>query len=164
MENYEYRQATKADLERRWDINIANNPGDDRWVIWKTGVIELNQKGMCKMFVVLHNDEPIGEGTLLFSPVCGAISGRLQLADNLTTANINGLRIDKPYEGKRHISRLVKTMEQYANEKGYHTLTIGVEACETRNLAIYLHWGYNQFISHAVEDGELVLYYAKKLS
>ena len=163
MERHKYEPATIKDLNRRWDINIANNPGDNRWVTWKAGAIELNQKNMCKAFVVMDGNEPIGEGTLLFSPDCGAVDGRLELADNVTTANINGLRIDKPYEGKGHISRLVKTMERYAKEKGYHTLTIGVEPCETCNLAIYLHWGYNRFITHAIEDGALVLYYSKTL-
>ena len=52
-------------------------------------------------------------------------------------------------------------MEDYIIQNDYKRLTIGAEAKETRNLAIYLHWGYNEFITSAVEDGELVLYYAK---
>lgn len=34
-------------------------------------------------------------------------------------------------------------MEEYAGSLGYNRLTIGVEARETRNLAIYLHWGFH---------------------
>lgn len=42
-------------------------------------------------------------------------------------------------------------------------LTIGVDAAESRNLAIYLHWGYNRFVLGEIDDGELVLFYAKAL-
>lgn len=54
-------------------------------------------------------------------------------------------------------------MEDYAREHGYSRITIGVEAAETRNLAIYLHWGYDRLVHYAIEDGELVLYYQKSL-
>lgn len=55
-------------------------------------------------------------------------------------------------------------MEQYADENGYTYLPIGVEARETRNLAIYLYWGYDELVTAGQEDGELVLYYAKNLN
>lgn len=85
------------------------------------------------------------------------------MADGETVANVNALRITKEYEGQGHISTMVRRMEQYALAQGYHRLTIGVDARETRNLAIYLHWGYCDFVMAAEEDGELVLYYAKEL-
>ena len=95
--------------------------------------------------------------------ICRAIGGRSLLADGRETANINALRIEKAYEDQGHISRLVKLMEKYAKDAGYERLTIGVEAHMTRNLAIYLHWGYREFVLSEVEDGVLVLYYQKKL-
>ena len=102
--------------------------------------------------MVLYGEEPIGEGTLVYS---------------LQNVEINGLRVEKQYEGKGHISKLVKIMEQYAKEEGYKTAIIGVEPQETRNLAIYLHWGYDKFekleISSMKEDEGIVLYYSKKL-
>ena len=54
-------------------------------------------------------------------------------------------------------------MEQYARDLGYTRITIGVEAKEARNLAIYLHWGYTDYICHEFDGGELVLYYGKNL-
>lgn len=42
-------------------------------------------------------------------------------------------------------------------------LTIGSEAKESRNLAIYLHFGYTDFVTHILEDNELILFYKKKL-
>lgn len=54
--------------------------------------------------------------------------------------------------------------EDYARKLGYKYLTIGSEAKESRNLAIYLHWQYNQFIGFDINKGDLILYYRKNLS
>lgn len=159
----EYRKATLQDLEHLWDINIADNPNDSNWVNWKKEYISNHQTEKGCTFAVVINDEPVGEGTLLFSPDCSAIAGRTQLADGSTIANVNALRIRKPYEGQGHISALMSLMETYAHQHGITRLTIGVEAKETRNIAIYLHWGYTEFVTSAIEDGELVLYYAKNI-
>ena len=160
---YIYRAASMTDIDLRWDKNIADNIGDDRWVAWKNQFIKDNQSMICKTFVALHGENPIGEGTLIFSPDSSEINGRLELADNISTVNINALRMDKKYEGKGHMSKLMKVMEQYAKDNGYKVVTIGVEAKETRTLAIYLHWGYTEFVTYGIEDNELALYYSKKL-
>jgi len=159
----EYRKATLEDLNRLWEHSIAINPNDPRWIGWKGAYINYNKTGKAATFAVVVDSIPVGEGTLLFSSECSAINGRTELANNFTIANINALRIRKEYESKGYISTLVKLMEDYAIQNGYKCLTIGVEAKETRNLAIYLHWGYNEFVTSTVEDGELVLYYAKDL-
>ena len=148
---YKYKEASTADLDLRWDINIANNLGDDRWVTWKSEAIENNKNSKIKTFVVLYYNEPIGEGTLVFSP---------------QSVEINALRIEKHHEGKGHISKLVKVMEQYAKSKGFEIATIGVEAKETRNMSIYFHWGYDTFMYSEfseIEEEGLILFYSKKL-
>ena len=158
-----YRKATAEDLETIWDYQIAINPGEPAWVRWKAEFIANNRSGAAATFVAVVDDIPVGEGTLLFSPECKAIRGRLALADGTTVANINALRIRKTYEGKGYISSLVKYMEAYAKAQGYSQVTIGVEAAEARNLAIYLHWGFTELLLTEGEGPELVLYYGKKL-
>lgn len=160
---YDYRKATLADLEHLWNRNIAENPDEACWPAWKNEYISYNQTGLGTTFVVLYDGEPVGEGTLLFSPQCGAIGDRTVLADNQTVANINALRIRKEHEGQGHISTLVRMMERYAAALGYCALTIGVEARETRNHAIYQHWGYNQLVLTVGEADQQVLYYKKNL-
>jgi len=149
---YKYQKATLTELDLRWNKNIENNIGDERWVTWKATSIENHKANKAITFVVLLGEEPVGEGTLIFS---------------LQSVEINGLRIDAPHEGKGHISKLVRLMEQYAKDNGYTTSIIGVEPKETRNLAIYLHWGYNTFdklvITDPKKDEGLILYYSKKL-
>lgn len=161
--NVEYRKATPEDLEQIWDMNIADNNGNERWRRWKHTYISYNQSGDAYTFVILCDGTPVGEGTLIFSPKCGAVGGRTELADNKTTANVNALRIRKEYEGKGYISALVHMMESYAAQNGYEYLTIGVEARETRNLSIYLHWGYDKFVTSEMQGDQLVLYYRKDL-
>ena len=100
---------------------------------------------------------------MLLSEKCGAAAGCAPIAGEGKNANINGLRIEKAFEGQGHISRLVRMMEDWARSQGFTTMTIGVEAKETRNLAIYLHWGYTKFLMSEIDEGELVLYYGKAL-
>lgn len=160
---YTYRKASISELERLWEKNIADNPGDNRWLVWKNEAIENNKANKSATFVIFCDNEPIGEGSLLFSPNCNAIAGRLELSNNINIANINSLRIQKSYEGQGHISKLMQEIEHYAVQCEYSHLTIGVEASETRNIAIYLHWGYTEFVKSEIEDGVLVLYYQKTL-
>lgn len=160
---YLYKKATISDLEYLWQKNISDNKGDNRWITWKKEAFENNATGRSVTFVITFDNDPIGEATLLFSPDCRDINGRTVLCDNIHVANVNALRIQKIHEGKGHISKLMKKLERHAIEKGYSYLTIGVEAKETRNLAIYLHWGYTEFVLSEIEDGELVLYYRKAL-
>lgn len=158
-----YRKATLDDLIKIWDKDINDNDNQECWIRWKQEYIEYNKTGKATTFVVLDNNKPIGQINILFSTDCSAVKNRPMLCDGIKTANMNAFRIDKRYEGQGHISKLVKMAENYAKEKGITYLTIGSEAKESRNLAIYLHFGYTQFITSFVEDGDLVLFYGKDI-
>lgn len=159
----EYRPATAEEMEKIWEWNIQENPGDQRWVNWKREYIGYHRSGKAVTFAAVEGEIPVGEGTLLLSPECRQINGHLSLCDGKTTGNVNALRMHKDYEGQGHMSRLVAALEGYARSRGLSRLTIGVGAREARNLAIYLHWGYTIFLFSEWDEGELVLYYAKEL-
>ena len=160
---FEYRVATREDLEQLWNRNIADNADDPRWVRWKEEYIAYNERGMAVTFAVIADGCPVGEGTLLLSPECKAVSWYPPLADGVRCGNVNALRIRPEYEGQGHISHLMRMLERYAASRGLTHLSIGVEAAQTRNLAIYLHWGYRSLVTTEVEEGELILYYEKNL-
>ena len=160
---YEYRPATMTDLERIWAKSIRQNPEDERWIRWRDEYIGYNRAGQALTYVVVCDGEPVGEGTLLFAPECGAIAGCTMLADGATVANINALRIEKAHEGQGHISVMVRLMEAEAARRGCQRLTIGVEEKEKRNQAIYRHWGYERLVLTEVEDGETVFYLEKEI-
>lgn len=161
--HFNYRAASIQDLERIWDSDIQAHGGDERWIAGKAACLVYNRNGLCRTFVVACDDGLIGQGSLYFSPESRTINGRTELADGARVAHVSALKIEKAFEGQGHISRLMRLMEAYACERGYETLTIGVDAKETRNLAVYLHWGYDRYINHMRDHGALVLYYAKKI-
>ena len=158
-----FHPASPSELEAVWAYNIAAHPGDRRWEAWREDYIALNRAGLGRTWVVTVGDEIAGEGTLLFDPSCGAVGGRLALADGRTRANLNALRMKKAYEGRGLMSGLTKAMEARAKARGFGVMTIGVEEKERRNRAIYRHWGYVTPLFEVVEDGERVLYYEKTL-
>jgi GNAT superfamily N-acetyltransferase len=160
---FEYRMATEEDLVRLWEKDIAENPGDARYLRWREQYLAYNRRGEAHTFTVLSDGDPVGQITLLRSPECSAVRGRPLLCNGRDVGNMNAFRIEKPYEGQGHISRLVRMAEAHAASLGYRYLTIGCEAAETRTLAIYLHLGYTEFVTAESEDGTLVLYYQKRL-
>ena len=162
MEDFKYQEATIVDMERIWDKNIKANP---KWIAWRNEAIENYKDGTtCKTFVILNDNDPIGEVTMIFSPKHKEIGSRIDLADGVDVANINALRVDKSYRNQGHSTKLMRAMEQHAVSAGYKRLTIGVEPKDARNIAIYLHWGYTNFVRYDIEEGgELVLYYSKTL-
>ena len=160
---WSWRACTGDDLTRVWDMNIADHPGSDEWARYRVQAFYHEEKQMAKTYLALRNEKPVGEGTLLFSPDCRAVRGREALADGAYSVNVNGLRIRKEYEGQGYTSRLMKVMEEDAARLGFRMITIGVDAKITRNLAIYLHWGYCSYVMWAWDDGDLILYYGKPL-
>ena len=160
---YEYRIATPDDLESLWNRSIAENPDEPAYLRWKGEFIGYNQKQQGITFAVIVDGEPVGEGTLMISPECKPVRNHPELADGKTVGNINALRIRKAFEGQGHVSKMVKLLEQHARKIGLSRLTIGVEASETRNLGIYLHWGYDTLVHWEKEEDTLVLHYEKTL-
>lgn len=65
---FEYRKATLEDLEKIWNKDIIENHGEECWVRWKKQYIEYNETGKAATFVVLHNGDPVGQISVLFSP------------------------------------------------------------------------------------------------
>lgn len=159
-----YRKATLEDLEAIWDYNIAQNPDEPRNLRWKQSYIERNISNRAATYVVLWDGIPVGEVTLDYhAESYGKPESRQKLADGKHTAYVTALRIRKEFEGQGYISGLMHCMEEDAGKMGFTRLTIGVEAAETRTLAIYLRWNYNQFIMGEHDEGNLVLFYAKNI-
>lgn len=164
MTEYQAHIASPEELERIWEKDVAANGGDERWLRWREEYIRYNRLGMAVTFVVTADGDPVGQGTLILSPDCKAVSGRPLLCDGITTGNVNALRIEKEHEGKHQISAMMRTLEAHARRRGLTALTIGVEAAKTRNIGIYLHWGYTEYVMHEEDEDGLVLYYRKELA
>ena len=164
MTEYQTHIASADELARIWEKDVAANDGDPRWLRWREEYIRYNALGMAVTFVVTADGDPVGQGTLILSPECKAVKGRPLLCDGIATGNVNALRIEKEHEGKHQISAMMRGMEAHARRLGLTALTIGAEAVETRNIGIYLHWGYTEYVMHEEDEDGLVLYYRKELA
>ena len=158
-----YRKATQKDLNIIWDKDIKAHIDDTRYIKWKKSFINSNKNGDIVTFVVLNDNEPIGQCSIVLNKNNIKFKCKDLLCDGKNKAYLSTIRIEKQFEGQGHISKLVKTVENFAKKKGFSYLSIGVEAQESRNLAIYLHFGYTQFLTSETENDTLILFYQKSL-
>ncbi len=159
---FQYGKASLEDLEKIWNKDIQNNINDKRYIKWKEEFINANKNKDIITFVVLDNDDPIGQISLVLNKNNLNVSCK-DLLCGPNKANMATFRIEKQYENQGHISKLVKIAEDYAKKLNIKYLTIGVEAKESRTLSIYLHWGYTNFVTSIIDDGELILFYQKEI-
>lgn len=159
-----YRMATLEDLIYVWDKDINKHPDEkEKWIRWKEEFINNYKNDIIKTFVAEISGDIIAQITVATKSL--AISD-LSIRDKLCDENMAymmAFRCDKQYEGQGHISKLVKMGEEYARSKGFKYISIGSEVKESRNLAIYLHFGYTEYITHSFCDGELEVFYKKQL-
>lgn len=162
-----YRIATEKDLENVWEKDIARHLDDERWVRWKMEYISYNQNLQAVNFVAVKDDgDVIAQVTLITSTEVKAVKDKPLLCDGKSIANFNAFRCDEEFRGQGHISKLVRIAEKWATENGIKTITIGVEANNAKNIMIYFHFGFTEFVMFEIDEdeNELVLYYKKNLS
>ena len=154
----EYRVITDREFELLWDRNMAEDPDEPMWPVWRQRFRQRIDRGQAITFGVILDGDPVGEGTLELD------TGKdPRLCNGKDTAYLSALRIRREFEGQGHISRLVKVIEAHAKRLGFSQMTVGVEAAQERNLAIYRHWGYEKLVMSQPDGEELVLYYGKSI-
>ncbi|MBP3344636.1 MAG: GNAT family N-acetyltransferase [Clostridia bacterium] len=140
----EIRIATIKELENWWDAKIENKPEDLAYPIWKKTFVEGNKNGERKTFFVFDDGKYAGQGTILLKSTDKDMTGK-------DKAEIIKLEIDEEYRGKGVATLIYEAIEKYAKKTGIKTLTIGVEPKEVRNMQIYFHWGFTNYIKCTTE-------------
>ena len=139
------RQATIKEINNWWDTRISKSPDDNSWVVWKNIFVEENLNGNRKTFFAFDNNgQFIGQCSLFFKSNDKVMTGEQK-------AEINKLEIIKEERGKGYATQIYYAVKKYAKEHGIKTLTIGVEPCEIRNMQIYFHWGFTNFLQCITE-------------
>jgi len=141
--NIKVKQATIDDLGKWWDNEIRSNPHDTGLEWYKNLFINDNASGDRITFFAWDSDKIIGQVTLIIR-----YDGK-EVGDT-----VNKLEVEPEYRGKKVSSLLIKHIEQYAKSKGINSLTIGVEPKEVRNLQIYFHWGFTNFVGIETDPKE----------
>ena len=157
-----------ADLDeiiKKWDYEISIHPNNENWIIWKNKSIEAYNDNNQLCYIGILNGEIIAEATAMIT------TNGVQNADGLVssdTAYLCAFRTRKEFQNQGYFAKLYRYMEDDLYNKGYRTLTLGVEPDEIKNKEIYFKYGFTHFIKSAFEtypDGESILveYYSKSL-
>lgn len=171
MNNYKCVIADKQLLNQLWNEKIKNHNNSEMWIKWKK--IALRNYKTRITYVGLLDNKIITEATAIISDKDLDMQNKENLIDE-KTAYLTSFSTNKEYEGKGYFSKLYKFMENDLQNKGFETLTLGVEPCETRNIQIYFTLGYTNYIKTAYEiypsekgkktEKIIANYYSKKLN
>ena len=153
------------EIIKKWDYEISIHPNNENWIIWKNKSIEGYHDNNQLCYIGVLGGEIIAEATAMLSP--NGVQNSEGLVSN-ATAYLCAFRTRKAYRGQGYFSELYRYMENDLYNKGYRSLTLGVEPDDAKNKEIYFKYGFTHFIKSAFEtspDGESILveYYSKSL-
>ena len=151
MESFICKIATKDEIIKRWDNLIARHPGDDSWKGYKKRTLEYYENGTMIQYYGVLNDNIICECCAHIDKHCNYIKDVKDLISD-DMAYLNAFRCDKEYEGKGYFSSLYNYMIDDLKNRGYKKASIGVEPCEIRNIQIYFHFGFTNYIKTAIDE------------
>lgn len=135
----EIRLATIEELEAWWDEKIRKAPQNNAYKVWKECFVLGNKNGTRKTFFVFEKGKYVGQGTLLLKSEDAMMTGDGK-------AEIIKLEINPEWRGKGIATKIYRAIESEAKRAGIDTLTIGVEPSEVKNMQIYFHWGFTNFL------------------
>lgn len=175
MEQYICKVANREELLKRWDYLIKIHPDNNSWVMFRKNAIKNFDDGSTISYLGFLNDEIICELTAYIksSAFEGDISSPSGLLSN-EMAYLAAFRTNKEYEGKGYFSKLFKFVENDLKERGYKELSLGVEPEAVRNIEIYFHYGFREYIKTTIEHtppkdafsmpkDEFINFYKKKI-
>ncbi len=166
QDDYICKIATVQELDARWDVLVERYGGEtDNWLIWRKGARADLLAGDAIVYFGLLGGRIICEATAMLNPA--AVEESDGLVDE-KTAYLKAFRTDEPYQGQGYFSRLFRFMLDDLTKRGYTRVTLGVEPTETKNKAMYAHYGFREYIKttrEAYPDGTPVVveYYARPL-
>lgn len=174
MDNFICKVATREELLKRWEYLINIHQGNNDWIRYKENAIRNFDDGSTISYLGLLNDEIICEATAYIkeSAFEGDISEPSGLLNN-NMAYLAAFRTNKEYEGKGYFGKLYSFMESDLKQRGYSELSLGVGPEAVRNIEIYFHLGFREYIKTLIEhepskdnpskqEEDVILFYKKR--
>lgn len=163
--NFKCVIATKDLIIQKWNEEIKKHNDSDVWKEFKKESLRNVDNRI--VYMGLLNDKIIAEATAIISEKDLDMQNKEDLVES-GKVYLSAFRTNKEYQNKGYFSKLYKFMEKDLKEKGYKTLTLGVEPNEIRNMQIYFKWGFKSYIKTDYEyypNGEKVIvnYYKKSI-
>lgn len=175
MENFICKVANRDELLKRWDYLIEIHPGNNKWCGFKENALKHFDENSTISYLGFLNNEIICEATAYIknSAFIGDISEPAGLLSD-SMAYLAAFRTNKEYEGKGYFGKLYKFVEDDLKNRGYKELSLGVGPEAVRNIEIYFHLGFREYIKtiieHEISNGDpskqeddVILFYKKKI-
>lgn len=175
MNNFVCKIANRDELLKRWEYLIEIHPGNSKWIEFKENALKHYDEKSTISYLGFLNDEIICEATAYIkdSAFIGDISESSGLLSD-SMAYLAAFRTNKEFEGKGYFSKLYNFVENDLKEKGYTELSLGVGPEAVRNIEIYFHLGYRNYIKTVIEyepskndpskqEEDVILFYKKKI-
>ena len=152
MDNFICKIANRKELLKRWEYLIDIHPSNNKWVEFKENALNHYDKKSTNSYLGFLNDQIICEATAYIkdSAFIGDISEPSGLLSE-SMAYLAAFRTNKEHEGKGYFSKLYKFVENDLKERGYTELSLGVGPEAVRNIEIYFHLGFRDYIKTVIE-------------
>lgn len=141
--------ASLREMDIKWDYEIAQNKNEqENWIAWKKSNIEQYKQGHIIPYYGILSGTIICEATAVVHPETA------QNSDGLIdrhTVYLSAFRTIDEFQGKGYFSKLFHFMIDDLRRAGFTKATVGVEPTETKNKAIYAHYGFTEYIKSGKE-------------
>ena len=152
MENFVCKVANRDELLKRWKYLVDIHPGNNKWVEFKENALKHYDEESTISYLGFLNGDIICEATAYIkdSAFIDDISESSGLLSN-SMAYLAAFRTNREYEGQGYFSKLYKFVENDLKERGYTELSLGVGPEAVRNIEIYFHLGFRDYIKTVIE-------------
>ena len=164
MDQYICKIASREELEKRWNYLIEIHSVNNIWEKFKDNALNNFDNNNTISYVGILDGEIICELTAYINEE--AFIDDIDDYEDLLNDNrcyLAAFRTNKEHEGKGYFSLLFDYVVDDLKSRGYSELSLGVSPNEVRNMEIYFHLGFRDYIKSTTQDNELILFYKKDI-
>ena len=172
--SYICKVAIRDELIRRWDYLNSINPGS-KWKTFRENALKHFDEKSTISYLGFLNDEIICEATAVIQD--SAFIGDIDEPAGLLSDRMSYLaafRTNQEYEGQGYFRRLYDFVESDLKKRGYTELSVGVGPEAVRNMEIYFHLGFRDYIKTVIQyepseedplkqEEDVIIFYRKKI-
>ena len=149
---YVCQLATINDLNSFWEEEIKENPDNALYHMTKYQYINELKRKTRITYVGKINNEIISTATVIIEKN-GLLNEAKSSKDLINSSRcfLCGVKTKKEYENKGYFSKLYKFIEKDIKKRGFKEISLSVDISITRNMIIYFHYNYINYIRTEVK-------------
>lgn len=164
MNNYVCKVADRNELIERWKYLVEIHSVNNIWEKFRDNALNNFDNDNTISYVGILDGEIICEATAYINE--DAFIDDIDDYDDLLSDErcyLAAFRTNKEQEGNGYFSLLFDYLVDDLKSRGYNELCLGVSPKEVRNMEIYFHLGFRDYIKSTTQDNELILFYKKDI-